>query len=84
MLKRIPPSEVEPGMYITGFGGRWFDHPFWKRRFKVESATDLERIRGCNVPWVEIDPLAQIPGIGAVQQLVDSGFTDQDIAVVAP
>ncbi len=36
------------------------------------------------IPWVEIDPLAQIPGIGAVQQLVDAGFTDQDIAVVAP
>jgi HD-GYP domain-containing protein (c-di-GMP phosphodiesterase class II) len=56
MLQRIPPSEVQPGMFITAFGGRWFDHPFWKRRFKVESATVLERIRACNVPWVEIDP----------------------------
>lgn len=34
------------------------------------------------LPWLEIDPLAEIPGIGAVQQLVDSGFDNQDIAVV--
>lgn len=34
------------------------------------------------VPWVEIDPLAWIPGIGPVQQLVDAGFTDQEIAVM--
>lgn len=35
------------------------------------------------MPWVEIDPLARIPGVGSVQQLLDAGFTDQDITVVA-
>lgn len=55
MLQRILPSEVEPGMFIVGFGGGWFDHPFWRRRFKAESLADVERIRACNVPWVLID-----------------------------
>lgn len=34
------------------------------------------------MPWLEIDPLATIPGIGEVRTIVDGGFTDQDIAVV--
>jgi 2-amino-4-hydroxy-6-hydroxymethyldihydropteridine diphosphokinase len=34
------------------------------------------------LPWLEIEPLAQIPGIGAVEQLVNAGFDNQDIAVV--
>lgn len=36
------------------------------------------------LPWVEVDPWAQIPGIGAVRKLVDAGFDDQDIAVIEP
>lgn len=55
MLQRISPCEVEPGMFIVRFGGGWFDHPFWRRRFKAESPADVERIRACNVPWVMID-----------------------------
>lgn len=34
------------------------------------------------LPWLEIDPLAEIPGIGAVRAIVESGFKDQDVAVV--
>ena len=33
-------------------------------------------------PWLEIDPLAKIPGIGEIRTIVDAGFTDQDIEVV--
>lgn len=55
MLRKILPCEVEAGMFIVGFGGSWFNHPFWRRRIRVESHADVERIRTCNVPWVEID-----------------------------
>jgi len=34
------------------------------------------------VPWLEIDPSAQIPGVGAVRDLVDAGFDEQDITLV--
>lgn len=34
------------------------------------------------IPWLEIDPLAEIPGHGRVQDLVAHGFPDQAIAVV--
>ena len=34
------------------------------------------------MPWLEIDPLAKLPGIGEIRTIVDAGFIDQDIAVV--
>ena len=34
------------------------------------------------VPWLEIDPSAQIPGVGYVRDLVDAGFDQQDITLV--
>lgn len=74
MSQRIHPSEVEPGMYILKFGGGWFDHPFWKRHFMIESEADLERIRTCNVPWVEIDPSRGRPAELAVEANRDSGM----------
>lgn len=36
------------------------------------------------IPWLEIDPEAQIPGIGPVRELVDAGFEDQEIRLVEP
>lgn len=56
MLQKIAPYSVQRGMFIVGFGGGWFDHPFWRKRFRVESAADLARIRACKVPYVLIDP----------------------------
>lgn len=55
MRQRISPADVELGMYIVGFGGGWFDHPFWKSGFVLEKPGDLERVRACRVPYVEID-----------------------------
>ena len=34
------------------------------------------------VPWLEIDPHAEIPGRGSVKSLVELGFEGQDITVV--
>jgi putative nucleotidyltransferase with HDIG domain len=42
-------------MYIQGFDGSWFDHPFWRTRFVLESERDLERVRECAVNAVIID-----------------------------
>lgn len=55
MLVRIKPEEVEIGMYIHAFDGSWFDHPFWTRRFLVETAEQLLRIRNSDVAGLVID-----------------------------
>lgn len=36
------------------------------------------------LPWLEIDPRAEIPGIGAIRTIVETGFNDQQVSVVAP
>ena len=55
MLRKIAPRKVTLGMYVAGFGGSWFDHPFWKAHFEVRKERDLERIRQAYIPYVLID-----------------------------
>ncbi|QNO27469.1 HD-GYP domain-containing protein [Sphingopyxis sp. OPL5] len=55
MLFRVNPGEVQIGMFIHAFEGRWIDHPFWRSRFLVETAEQLERIRASGVDALVID-----------------------------
>lgn len=55
MLRRIDASEVELGMFIQRLEGNWFSHPFWRRRFVLTDAGDLEVLRGSGVAGVIID-----------------------------
>ena len=55
MLVRIKPEDVEIGMFIHAFDGSWFDHPFWTRRFLVETAEQQLRIRNSAVSGLVID-----------------------------
>jgi len=42
-------------MYIQGFGGSWFNHPFWRAKFLLTSLEDVEKVRESGVPYVTID-----------------------------
>jgi HD-GYP domain-containing protein (c-di-GMP phosphodiesterase class II) len=42
-------------MYVRGFGGSWFGHPFWRAKFVLETPEDLDRVRSSGVPYVVID-----------------------------
>lgn len=55
MLRNIKPSEVQVGMFIHGFVGSWFDHPFWRKKFLLADAGDVEKIRLSKVDAVIID-----------------------------
>lgn len=55
MLKRIAISDLEVGMYVHKFEGRWLDHPFWKARFLIEDAEKLSAIKGSRVQGIIID-----------------------------
>lgn len=55
MLKRIAISDVILGMYIHEMCGSWLDHPFWKRRFLLDTESDLLRLRKSAVNGVLID-----------------------------
>jgi putative nucleotidyltransferase with HDIG domain len=53
--RQIRPDEVRLGMYVRGFGGSWFDHPFWRARFVLKTADDVDKVRQSGVPHVIID-----------------------------
>lgn len=55
MLRNIRPTEVQVGMFIHGFVGSWFDHPFWRKKFLLADAADLEKIHLSKVDAVIID-----------------------------
>ncbi|QEA13124.1 HD-GYP domain-containing protein [Comamonas flocculans] len=55
MLKRISVDDLALGMFVHEFCGSWMDHPFWRSRFLLDSARDLERIRATPIREVMID-----------------------------
>ena len=55
MLKQIPVSAVEIGMFVHKFEGGWFDHPFWKSKFLIEDEDKLLAIRQSRLRAVVID-----------------------------
>jgi putative nucleotidyltransferase with HDIG domain len=42
-------------MFIHGFEGSWMTHPFWRSRFLLDRASDLELLRASEVAVVVID-----------------------------
>lgn len=55
MKHRIDVSEVRQGMYVCGFGGSWFDHPFWRVKRLLDTPQLVAQVREAAVPFVEID-----------------------------
>ncbi|MFO6448901.1 HD-GYP domain-containing protein [Erythrobacter sp. NE805] len=55
MLKQIPVSQLEIGMFVHKFEGGWFDHPFWKAKFVVDDDEKLAAIRESRLRGVVID-----------------------------
>ncbi len=55
MLKQIPITQLEIGMFVHKFEGGWFDHPFWKAKFLVEDADKLAAIKDSRLRGVVID-----------------------------
>jgi putative nucleotidyltransferase with HDIG domain len=55
MLKKIPVSCVQSGMYIQEFCGSWINHPFWRSQFLLSDPEDLRRIRESALHEVWID-----------------------------
>jgi hypothetical protein len=55
MIRRIERGQVRIGMFICGFGGSWFLHPFWRSKFLIETGSDVEKIHASGVSHVLID-----------------------------
>lgn len=76
MIKKIPLSQLEPGMFIHDLNCGWMDHPFLTTRFKLESGRDLKKIREAGIREVYIDTalgrdLDDAPTATEVRQTLD-------------
>jgi putative nucleotidyltransferase with HDIG domain len=55
MLKKIPTQQAELGMFLQSMEGSWLSHPFWKTKFLLAEASDLESLKKSGVPYIWID-----------------------------
>ena len=56
MLKKIPVSEVQVGMFLHELAGTsWLKHPYWKSKFLIRTEAELDRLRQSTVTHVWID-----------------------------
>ncbi len=55
MLKRISVSQLRVGMHVHELCGSWLDHPFWRTRFLVKEARDIDRLLDGGVQEIWID-----------------------------
>jgi HD-GYP domain-containing protein (c-di-GMP phosphodiesterase class II) len=55
MLKKIPVNQLRLGMHVHALEGPWINHPFWRTRFVIHSAADLQLLRDSDVSEVVIN-----------------------------
>lgn len=55
MLKNIALSDVQMGMFVHKFEGRWFDHPFWKSQLLIDDEAKLAAIKSSRLRGLVID-----------------------------
>ncbi len=72
MLKRIAVKDLQLGMFICEFCGSWMEHPFWKTKFLLTDAKDLEAIKSSGIKELWIDPAkgADLPVPGQSEEEV--------------
>jgi putative nucleotidyltransferase with HDIG domain len=55
MLRKVPLADVRLGMFVHAMEGSWLQHPFWKKRFLLDSDQDLQRLLDSDIAGIIID-----------------------------
>jgi HD-GYP domain-containing protein (c-di-GMP phosphodiesterase class II) len=55
MLKKISVEQLRLGMHLQDFCGAWLDHPFWRTKFVLTDAKDIQLILESPIKEVWID-----------------------------
>jgi HD-GYP domain-containing protein (c-di-GMP phosphodiesterase class II) len=55
MLKKINVADLRLEMFIHEICGSWMDHPFWKKKFLLDSEKNLKILQECGIQEVWID-----------------------------
>ncbi|MGN8000595.1 HD-GYP domain-containing protein [Sphingomonas sp. 22176] len=81
-LKTIPSAAVRIGMFIRGFEGSWWKHPFWRTRFLLTDLDDLKKLRAFP-GGVIIDVARSQDGANDPELSDDKGNVEAAAALVA-
>jgi HD-GYP domain-containing protein (c-di-GMP phosphodiesterase class II) len=55
MIKKIPVSLLEPGMYVSDFNAGWLQHPFALNSMMLDTEADVAKVRAAGIREVFID-----------------------------
>lgn len=77
MLKKISVDHLRLGMHLHAFCGAWIDHPFWRTKFILKEAKDIELIRHSIIKEVWIDAAKGIDvELGQATEEADDEISD--------
>jgi putative nucleotidyltransferase with HDIG domain len=55
MLIPLRPEQLAVGMYVHALDLPWHKHPFWRRRFLIQTAEELHAVQACGATTIMID-----------------------------
>jgi putative nucleotidyltransferase with HDIG domain len=81
VIKKIKVSDLIPGMYIHDLDCGWREHPFLMNRFRVNSASDIEKIAQLGIRELYIDTergldAPEAPTVQAVHKHLENQMRD--------
>jgi HD-GYP domain-containing protein (c-di-GMP phosphodiesterase class II) len=64
MIKKISSHQLCVGMFVHEFCGSWMDHPFWRSKFTIRTAQELQRVIDSKVVelWIDTSKGADVQG----------------------
>ena len=65
MLKKVPTSQVQIGMFLQSMEGSWLSHPFWKTKFVLGEQSELDALLASGVPavWIDTERGLDVPAL---------------------
>src|SRR5690606_18763643 len=56
MIKKIPVSQLQPGMYVSDLNCDWIPHHDYQKQGRVPDQATIDKIRARGITEVYIDP----------------------------
>lgn len=56
MLIRVGVGELQTGMFVARVDGAWMNSPFWRSKFMIDEAGQIDLLRDAGIAAVFIDP----------------------------
>lgn len=83
MLKKISVDHLTLGMHLHEFCGSWMEHPFWRTKFVLKDAKDLEAIHASSIREVWIDVGKGLDTVDGVSREASEAEVERELGEAA-